>query len=325
VDGGVLSRSVVRWGVRAAAGGVVAFAALRTSGWSGGPYPTSAALAFTPYALAGAAATGVGALLTGERAALGVAAVSAVALSCAVLPRSVTAAQPPADGPLVTITTANLLHGEADPAALAAIVRRRKTQIVALQELNRPAMRALHAAGVFDTVPSTNLGRGQVHDDVGVASCWPVTPLHARLPTVYNAVHVTIPGYGALPVVSAHPTPPVRPTSQRHWRDWLAALPGPAGVLTDGIIAGDFNATLDHPQLRRLLADGWRDAARERGAALTPTWHGLPFTRLTIDHVLVPPGAAIEQYVVEPLSGSDHRAVTVTLRLPARTAAPAAG
>jgi endonuclease/exonuclease/phosphatase family metal-dependent hydrolase len=313
-----LPHRLTRPALRLAAAGTAGFAAVRLSGWDGGPYPMSALLAFTPYALAGAIATGVAAAVARDRAALAAVAVSGAVLAAAVVPRSVAATQPQASGPRVTITTANLLHGEADPAALAEIVQRRQSDVLALQELNQPAMRALRAAGVFDTLPSAILGPGQVHDDVGVAARWPVTALDAGLPTVYSAVTLEVPGYGPLPVVSAHPTPPVRPRAQRHWREWLAALPGPTGPLSGGLIAGDFNATLDHPQLRRLLGDGWRDAGRERGDALQSTWHGLPLTRLTLDHVLVPPGAAVEQYVVDDLRGSDHRAVTVTVRLPAR-------
>lgn len=294
------------------------FAALRLSGWSGGPYPLSALLAFTPYALGGAIAASVMAAAARERAAVLTFGLSAVVLGGAVVPRNVAASQPAASGPTLTITTANLLHGEADPAALARIVQRRGSDVLALQELNQPAMRALRAGGVFDTLPHAILGAGQVHDDVGVAARWPVTKVEIGLPTVYNAVAVEVPGYGPLTVVSAHPTPPMRPASQETWRQWLAALPGPTGALEGGLVAGDFNATLDHPELRRLLNAGWRDAGRERGEALEPTWHGLPLARLTIDHVLVPRGAAVLGYEVDDLRGSDHRAVTVTLRLPAR-------
>ena len=54
-------------------------------------------------------------------------------------------------------------------------------------------------------------------------------------------------------------------------------------------LAGDFNATLDHAELRRVLDRGYRDAAEQAGVALRPTWPTgkriLP-TLVTIDHVL---------------------------------------
>ncbi|MBO9532161.1 MAG: endonuclease/exonuclease/phosphatase family protein [Solirubrobacteraceae bacterium] len=309
---------VVRGGVRAAAGATAAFAAVRVSGWSSGPYPLSAMLAFTPYVLAGAVGVGLAAGLSRDRVALVAAGVSAIALGGAVLPREMAASQPAAGGPELTITTANLLYGKADSRALAEIVARRAPDIVTLQELTDPGVVDLEAAGVFSTVPNRVLGHSGRYDDAGVASRWPVAPLDVGLPSVFRPVAVDVPGYGPLNVVSAHPHPPMNRVVDQQWRDWLAALPGPTGPLAGGIVAGDFNATLDHPQLRRLLDAGWRDAGRERGSGMRPTWHGLPGARLTLDHVLVPPGAAVVAYAIDPLPGSDHRAVTVTLRLPAQ-------
>ena len=62
-----------------------------------------------------------------------------------------------------------------------------------------------------------------------------------------------------------------------------ATVDGPVCVLL-----GDFNATLDHAPLRRLLGTGYRDAADVRGAGFTPTWpyDGKPVPGVTLDHVL---------------------------------------
>ena len=70
----------------------------------------------------------------------------------------------------------------------------------------------------------------------------------------------------------------------------LAALPAPdPGVLR--VLAGDFNATLDHAALRAVLRTGWADAARRTGRGLAWTWRPLrlPWPRLVLDHVLVDP------------------------------------
>jgi hypothetical protein len=69
----------------------------------------------------------------------------------------------------------------------------------------------------------------------------------------------------------------------------IAALPG-AGAPGDlQLIAGDFNATLDHRVLRRLLGRGYADAADAAGDGLTWTW-----------------------------PARDHRALVARLRLPRR-------
>ena len=87
------------------------------------------------------------------------------------------------------------------------------------------------------------------------------------------------------------------------------------------ILAGDFNATLDHREFRKLLDRGYLDAADAVGEGLTPTWptssrkrRALP---LTIDHVLVDRRVRVERVTVVRIPGSDHRAVIAVLRLPA--------
>ena len=56
------------------------------------------------------------------------------------------------------------------------------------------------------------------------------------------------------------------------WREELAVLPPPANPR---VLAGDFNATLDHAAFRAVLRLGYADAAQQTGNALTPTW-GMP-------------------------------------------------
>jgi endonuclease/exonuclease/phosphatase (EEP) superfamily protein YafD len=84
------------------------------------------------------------------------------------------------------------------------------------------------------------------------------------------------------------------------------------------IVAGDFNATLDHSVFRSAIA-GCADAAEQAGEGLTATWS----TRWPrwlgpqIDHVLVTGGITTETLSVHDVPGSDHRAVLTRLRLPA--------
>jgi endonuclease/exonuclease/phosphatase (EEP) superfamily protein YafD len=102
------------------------------------------------------------------------------------------------------------------------------------------------------------------------------------------------------------------------WRGDLRALPPatPGGPLR--ILAGDFNATLDHAELRRLLDTGYQDAAAEVGAGLKGTWpHGrrlLP--PVAIDHVLADARCGVRSFSVHTIAGTDHRAVLAELVLP---------
>jgi endonuclease/exonuclease/phosphatase family metal-dependent hydrolase len=88
------------------------------------------------------------------------------------------------------------------------------------------------------------------------------------------------------------------------------------------MLLGDFNATLDHHEMRDLIDRGYRDAADSAGAGLVPTWSaprvpllpiGLP---LTIDHLLVDERVGVGEVRTHDLPGSDHDAVTGELLLP---------
>ena len=86
------------------------------------------------------------------------------------------------------------------------------------------------------------------------------------------------------------------------------------------ILAGDFNATLDHSEFRALLDRGYLDAADAAGEGWTPTWPAPPKQRralpLTIDHILVDRRVRVEKVTVVRIPRSDHRAVIAVLRLP---------
>ena len=119
-------------------------------------------------------------------------------------------------------------------------------------------------------------------------------------------------------VHASPPKPPWSPDAAARWRSQLAALPAPGD--SPRILAGDFNATLDHAQFRRLLRRGYVDAASQVGNGLAFTWGPQPNRRptlLAIDHVLIDRRCAVVATSAHPLAGSDHRALFAELRLPA--------
>jgi endonuclease/exonuclease/phosphatase (EEP) superfamily protein YafD len=120
-------------------------------------------------------------------------------------------------------------------------------------------------------------------------------------------------------IKAVHPAPPVNAIAAPYWQDALAALPSSDGRGDVQILAGDFNATLDHPELRGLLDRGYTDAADAVGKGFVWTWPARRRTRalpLTIDHVLVDERVKVEKVEVVRVPRSDHRAVIATLRLP---------
>jgi len=133
-----------------------------------------------------------------------------------------------------------------------------------------------------------------------------------------SAVAMPVNGDGPI-VVAVHAVAP-RQDDMDHWREdlrWLADQ-----CATDNVImAGDFNATLDH--MSRLGEDGGtlgrcHDAASETGNGGVGTWTtALPaLLGAPIDHVLATPGwKPTGSIVLRSLdaSGSDHRPLVVQL------------
>jgi endonuclease/exonuclease/phosphatase (EEP) superfamily protein YafD len=120
-------------------------------------------------------------------------------------------------------------------------------------------------------------------------------------------------------VESVHPTAPWGAPAMRYWERDLRDQP-PATV--DGplrVLAGDFNATLDHAALRRLIDTGYRDAASVVGAGLRPSW---PYDEkwfmpgVTLDRVLADRRIGARAARPYRIRGTDHKAFYAELVLP---------
>ncbi|MBA3327576.1 MAG: endonuclease/exonuclease/phosphatase family protein [Solirubrobacterales bacterium] len=111
--------------------------------------------------------------------------------------------------------------------------------------------------------------------------------------------------------------PPTFGPRVRAWRRALRELPGPAADGVAHVLLGDFNGTLDNPDIRRLLDRGYHDAADATGDGLRATWPvGRSLPPITIDHVLLPPAIEVRRVAIRELPGTDHRAVIAELVLP---------
>ncbi|MFD9940703.1 endonuclease/exonuclease/phosphatase family protein [Nonomuraea sp. NPDC059023] len=261
--------------------------------------PLTQVMSATPYVALGSLVPVLVAVSGRRPVAACVAVVTTVALALCVLPRAFGDGAV-AGGRPFTVLSVNLLAGRADPAALMDLVRRVRPDVLSAQELTPEAVDRLDGAGLGGMMPYREL-----QADRGVFSRHPLTgPV------------VTLPGGGRVEVLAVHPP---RPTSENLelWRTALASLPA-ASEEIPRILAGDFNATLDHAALREVLARGYTDAADRAGAGLVPTWPAntrLP-PMITIDHVLVDARVGVREVGVHTLPGTDHRAVVARLELP---------
>ncbi len=99
------------------------------------------------------------------------------------------------------------------------------------------------------------------------------------------------------------------------WHAELRSLPAPYQSSPSRLLAGDFNATLDHADFRGLLDKGYTDAATATGNGLTATWPtsqvGGPW--VAIDHVVFGAAWRPRDFEVLPSIGSDHLPIIAVL------------
>ncbi|WP_084957543.1 endonuclease/exonuclease/phosphatase family protein [Thermoactinospora rubra] len=288
-----------------------AWAAVRLAGLERGSIGTQL-IAATPYAAAGSVVPLLLAALARRRAVVAVAAVTTAALGLSVLPRAFGTADA-APGTPLRVLTINMLVGRADPEAVVGLVRGLAPDVLSLQELTPGAVAALDAAGLAELLPHRVLRPDWSPWGSGLYARHRLTPLPGQDSTAL----VELPGGQKAEVVAVHPPAPLE-EAVAVWERALEELPA-ASLDRLRILAGDFNATLDHAALRRVLARGYKDAAAEVGQGLVPTWPAhksvLP-PAFAIDHVLVDSRIGVRAVSVHTLPGTDHRAVFAELRLP---------
>ena len=229
-------------------------------------------LSFTPQVTAGAWAS---ALLMQGAGPAAASAVAGAALTAAVGPRAVPNRQPRAAGPVLRVLTANLLFGRAMAEEVVELVGRRHADVLFVQELTDEAAAGLQGAGLGDllpyrvTQPTPHGTRGSIYARYAMRG----GPLAAPVSAARCTAWLDLPSGQSVQLACIHaapPKPPWSPDATARWRRQLSALPAPGD--SPRILAGDFNATLDHAQFRRLLRRGYLDAASQVGNGLSPTW-----------------------------------------------------
>jgi endonuclease/exonuclease/phosphatase (EEP) superfamily protein YafD len=235
-------------------------------------------------------------------------------------PAFTASAQPPPGNPAVIVMSANLRLGHADPDAVVAAVARHHVDVLMLQELTPSAVTGLTDAGLDRLLPYHVVDARQSAAGTGLWSRYPLTDVAKRSDYTFALVtaELVIPGSSLRPAVAATHMPGPWPQDPGSWLRDIARLPellkalkyqrDPAGGPV--IVGGDFNATLDVPQFRALLVDGYRDAGTQAGAGIVRTYpsdSAVP-PLIGIDHIVVSSAVATSLQTLE-VPGSDHRAV----------------
>lgn len=301
----------------------VTWAVLRATGAERG-FPLVPAMSFTPCAAATSVLPVAAAVGARSRTAGVLAAGAAAVLGGAVLGRR-GARSPVPEGSRVRVATVSLRKGLVRPGPVVDLVRRLGVDVLSVQELTPRAERDLRSAGIGGLLPWSHViaaRPGSVPAASGAV--WTRLPAEATgaVPGAFEqpTARIEAPGARAVELTAVHSWPPATsPRSVRIWARDLAALPAPEPEVLR-VLAGDFNATLDHAALRAVLRRGWTDAAQRAGRGLAWTWRPLrlPGPRLALDHVLVDPRIGVGGVQLVHLAGSDHRALVVDLVLPSR-------
>jgi endonuclease/exonuclease/phosphatase (EEP) superfamily protein YafD len=227
-------------------------------------------------------------------------------------------ADAPRYGGKVTVLTQNLEFGRADAAAVVREIQRSKVDVVTFQELTPESVKALRAAGIERVLGNYALAAEPGAGGIGVWSRFPMSK-GVQVPGMsFRSISTTLrlPD-GPLRFYAVHPYPPLPIADTSRWQAdheaLLAALT--AEKKWRVVVAGDFNATPDHPAMRSLDSMGYLDASDVAGAGVQPTWPlGRSYPPLfAIDHVLVTDPLGVSAVSLVTVPGTDHRGVLASL------------
>jgi endonuclease/exonuclease/phosphatase (EEP) superfamily protein YafD len=224
----------------------------------------------------------------------------------------------------VRVLTANLALGQADPTAVVALARD-TADVLVVEEMTPGLAVAMSAAGLDGVMPHRSIDPRKNAEGIGIWSRYPIVDSQAVIgyQLAMRIARIQVPGVViATTVLAVHLAAPWVQSLQ-YFRDDIARFPTTlqAAARNAGsgavIVAGDLNATYDMRPFRRLLDEGYRDAAEQAGAGLTRSFPSRPWRGpvFGIDHVLVRNCTATGAQTV-PVPGSDHRGLSTVIEIP---------
>ncbi len=277
------------------------------------------AMALTPYVVAGCLLLAIVSFVLRRRMLASFVFVLVLSLGALLGPRLLSEEQPAASGARLRVMAANLYLGHADARAIVNLVRQQQVDVLTMPELTPTEVSSLDSAGLAEVLPYRVFDDRPGGDGSGIAANVPLRKLILMPDTVLAqpSVVVDLPGRDDVELTAVHVQPPVSDADTRIWRHELGELPRSTPDERIRVLAGDFNATLDHAAFRDLVDRGYADAGEESGGGMDPTWSSLPTgPPLTLDHIVVDSRCAISSYAVHDLPGSDHNAIIAEVVLP---------
>ena len=237
------------------------------------------------------------------------------------VPRQLSDAHPPAAGTReLTIMVANVLGGGANAGEVAELIRQRRPDLVSLPEAQvdvreeiRAQLHDLQYKG-FTQQPSKAV---ESATSVLVSANLGAVRFATELGTAFGHVIVTGGNLGDVRLIAYHGFPPL-PDSMPTWKQDLLVLRHWCTQDPPTVVAGDFNATLDHADFRHALGTNCRSVGPSVGSGLQGTWPSdqPAVVRTQIDHVVVTRSIQPGRFATYEIAGTDHRAVVATVAVP---------
>jgi len=306
--------------------GVVVYTVIRLFGLETG-WVLVTTVAFVPYfVIAALLGAGLQAAVRHWTAAI-VTGAAVVALAVVLVPRAVADEQAAASGPELTVMSVNLYVGQTDLGKVVDLVEEHRPDLLSVQELTPGAAEALAELGLEELLPFQVLEPDELAVGTGLYSAHPLE----RIDTVGRdgifyqiGAEVDLGEGETVRFMAVHTAAPATPERIPLWEEDFTDMPRPDGG-APWVLAGDFNATLDHDNVRGLLGDGYVDAAAATGEGFDMTWRPieggylnglLKVPAVALDHVLAEDRIEVLDWEVLDKTGSDHAPVVAQLRLP---------
>jgi endonuclease/exonuclease/phosphatase (EEP) superfamily protein YafD len=293
-----------------------AWALVRVLGLESG-YPAVPLETYTLFVLPVAALATVVALALRQWPPAALAALATIALFAVIAPRAIGGSDSFSGVP-VRVMSSNVLHGGGDTEQLAGYARDRRVDVLCVEELTPEFAARLDALGIDRLLPHQVLSVQEGVSGSGIYSRFPLRRLPFPAISSTRASATVAPGV-EIGLMAVHNLPtPTSPSGVDGWGTGLSQLPGASADGPVGVLAGDFNATIDQSAFRDLLDRGYRDAGERMGDGLIPTWPAIRgrnrYLPVTIDHVLYDRDrAGVRDYDVLDLNHSDHRTIYAEL------------
>jgi endonuclease/exonuclease/phosphatase (EEP) superfamily protein YafD len=226
-----------------------------------------------------------------------------------------------AAGPELRILSLNALVGRASAAAICDEVRRLSPDVVTIQELTPDLVEQLADRGLVDLLPHSELHALPGPRGIGVWSRWPMDRCSLDTDIDRPMLRVQMDLTVGVTLTLVHPDAPRGADRHQRWRRDLGRLLSSLDAVTGlHLLVGDFNASRDMKEFRRVLAAGFADCADSAASRQWPgfTW---PANRrlpplLRLDHILVSrPGALVRECRTVRVAGSDHLGVFAVIEL----------